>query len=724
MAFPSSVDIRRLIYMQSSDCGFFVLAIYSFIEQYMKSEISYFVGVEDTDDKFHNLIYKYINSLKKKVGWINKRDCDFLFSMKNGKHNANLVRHQFKSLSVEEARAAIRDLLKFCEISDQSIREQFEPLNSQLAEWIQRIPPTETAKELLEANNRITEMQKNLPNIIKESSEYQELQNKLINIKRRCEMFELEKNQSEQVAKLYEREIENYEEQQVEVQNKFAYYENYISNLHRMLTYTRTRNDFEHSILRLTSEQQEAVNRIKFKKDYLVKGSAGTGKSLVLLKSIEKLIENTKNDNKSRVTFITFTTSLVKYNAYVASLMKMGLNEENIKTADSFFKEILEYVIPKHYVNYSEQCTNNYKKIILDIIRQHYSTKEITVDEVYNEAILFIWPNMITKEEYLDEMIDRTCLKNALKYNQRVIYWDIISKLEDRINKDKSWSPEYAKLQVARILKIHPLSDDEKIKDYIFVDEAQDLSICAMFCLKQVCKISVIMAGDKDQSIYKIQTPIKYAGMDIIGNTITLRTNFRNTIQINDVAERYRKLIPEINQNENSSSFRMGPPVELIDLDIDATHSKDLFELIAQRVKICIVEFGYAAENICIILSDIKNQKPTKIMAELSKIGIQSEGIKEKDYAIGGKVSISTIQSCKGLDFPVVILLADHGVHFNDSKYAPETVEKLQRNMFYVAMTRAMDMLTVITWSNAEDAVICDIKKCIMEENKKFENRI
>ena len=158
MSFPSSKDIQRIIDMQSSDCGFFVLAVYAFIEQYMKSEISYFAGIEDTDDKFHDLIYKYIGALKKRSGWVTDKDHTFLFSMKNGKRNANKVRHQFENLSVEEARAAIRDLLQFCEISDQSVRKQFEPLNSQLSEWVQRTPPSETAKELIEANNKIVEI--------------------------------------------------------------------------------------------------------------------------------------------------------------------------------------------------------------------------------------------------------------------------------------------------------------------------------------------------------------------------------------------------------------------------------------------------------------------------------------------------------------------------------------------------------------------------------------
>ena len=128
-------------------------------------------------------------------------------------------------------------------------------------------------------------------------------------------------------------------------------YQELIKNFSRIRDYMReffifgfkTRNDFEHSILRLTSEQQEAVDRIKFRKDYLVRGSAGTGKSLVLLKAVEKLIDETKDEEyKPQINFVTFTTSLVKYNAYVAKLMEMGIAEENIKTADSFFKEILD----------------------------------------------------------------------------------------------------------------------------------------------------------------------------------------------------------------------------------------------------------------------------------------------------------------------------------------------------------------------------------------------
>ena len=69
-----------------------------------------------------------------------------IFNMKMG-NMQQICRHQFQSLSVEEARAAIRDLFHFCKLN-KSVRDRFEPLKSQLSEWIQRIPPS-NSKELL-----------------------------------------------------------------------------------------------------------------------------------------------------------------------------------------------------------------------------------------------------------------------------------------------------------------------------------------------------------------------------------------------------------------------------------------------------------------------------------------------------------------------------------------------------------------------------------------------
>ena len=203
------------------------------------------------------------------------------------------------------------------------------------------------------------------------------------------------------------------------------------------------------------------------------------------------------------------------------------------------------------------------------------------------------------------------------------------------------------------------------------------------------------------------------AGIDVRGNSITLKTNFRNTVQINQVAERYRSLIPGMNQAACPSSFRLGPPVELLEVDVGR---QNVYTLIAQRAQLCVHELGYEPGNICVIVNSNQTKQMQSIQQELRKCGLAYGELKDMDFSQGDRVCISTIQACKGLDFPVVILLADHRSHIHTGSYSPEQVDRLERNMFYVAMTRAMDMLTVVTTSKAGNPVVTDIKACVQAE--------
>ena len=717
MSFPSEKDITRLLNVQGADSGFFVLAVYAFIETYIKSELNDFSNdsaADEYDSRFKQLLINFRNMLKIKYGYLPPNDLNFLLDLRKGKNAANDVRHKFLELNVEDERSAISDLIHFFDIADVQIKEKLAALNENLSEWEKRTTPAETADALLKANRQLEEFQKNLPQMIVQSDEYKSLQSRLEEIIRKCNALEKEKNETEEASKQIEAELKNYENTRNELNEKFGKYEEYISNLKRMLNYTRTRNDFEHSILRLTAEQEDAVNRIKFKKDYLVKGSAGTGKSLVLLKSIEKLLSENKTSTPPKILFVTFTKSLVNYNAYVAKLMNMGIERENIKTADNLFREIFEKMIPGHYIDY---CS--YENIVEKIIKNDYPDSGLSAKDIWIEATRFIWPMLISKEEYLDKMIEREGLKTSLKKSQRKIYWEIISKAESEIEALKKWNAEYAQYRLAKMISENDGeksgSEKDKIADYIFIDEAQDLTIASLSVLKTSCTSSVIMAADNDQMLYQVAVPYSRSGINILGTSVTLKTNFRNTVQINDVAEKYRKLIKGCGKDSKPSSFRLGPPVELIDVEKEKVSSGDFLKLAAKRVKFCIDELNYAPENICVIMSYTGHGRMESMMKALGELKIPAEEIKNKDFEQSGKVCVSTIQSVKGLDFPVVILLAEHRFHLNDDIYDEETNEKTQRNLFYVALTRAMDMLTVFTWDNSDNDVINDLKKCISE---------
>ncbi len=721
MSFPREEDADRLIAMHGGDKGFFVVAVYSFIEQYLKNEIRYFGGYADNKDYFSDLLYKFEKQFRKRYFGYKPTDHDFLFGMIRGKENANRVRHQFDDLSDEEVLGAIKDLLKFCGYVNNYWKNKFAPLERNLDVWKNRQAPDKTAKELEEANKLIAEMNKNLTKMIAESDDYKRLKDDLEEGNLRCLLLEKENRdlseEADRKKEELEKQISEYEEKQNIMQERFCEYENYISNLRRMLTYTRTRNDFERTIITLTPEQQVAVDRIKIGspgKDYLVKGPAGTGKSLVLLKTIEKLTKESAGTG-GRIVFVTYTTSLVKYNKYVASLMNMGLSSDVIESADSYFCNNLSAFFPKKHIKYGIE--SSYKDIAEKIINDDYAEEGIGAAEVLDEAVHFVWPNLITREEYIDEGIERTGMGTGLKNDKRKIYWEIIGKLEEEAEKSSNWQSDFAKSMVCRFIKENPVKEEDKNLDYIFIDESQDLSIASMFWFKSICRHSVIMAGDTDQMIFNVQPPIVRSGIDVRGTSCVLKTNLRNTIQINDAAEKYRKLIHGMSSDSNPSSFRMGPPVELVEVNYDDTltgnqNAQELIDVTAKRVKMCISELGYAPENICVVFSYTNNKRTDMLEKKLGGYGILVENIKDKDFSVGGKVCVSTVQSCKGLDFPVVILVAEHRPHVFAGGISDASIERIQRNMFYVAMTRAMDMLTVITYSNTSNDVINDMKKC------------
>jgi len=64
--------------------------------------------------------------------------------------------------------------------------------------------------------------------------------------------------------------------------------ERYLRYLGRLSIYTRTRMDYEQSISQLTPEQEQIVASVNPQKSLLIRGGAGTGKSLVLIEALRQ----------------------------------------------------------------------------------------------------------------------------------------------------------------------------------------------------------------------------------------------------------------------------------------------------------------------------------------------------------------------------------------------------------------------------------------------------
>ncbi|MBR1721793.1 MAG: UvrD-helicase domain-containing protein, partial [Treponema sp.] len=480
----------------------------------------------------------------------------------------------------------------------------------------------------------------------------------------------------------------------------------YIDNLSRLACYTRTRYDYEQSLLHLTRQQQAIVNMIDFGKDFLVKGSAGTGKSLVLLKTLEKLIQQNQQslfDGEKSIKLITFTLSREKYNKYVAARLnvKNPLEEEIIVTSESYVNRILNDAFPNIKLTYA--LTK-----IPDVENENPLGQDI-----WPELDKFILPKCVSKKEYCEEKIRRAGMKKAQNAGKRKAIWEAVEKIFAEWDKLEEQPIQYVIYKLVQKLENGEYAIPEKLKtDYLFVDEAQDLTAATLRLIRSSVRESMILAGDNDQSVFQPGFTWNRAGIDISGHSKILNVNFRSTNQINDVAEKYRATIKGADKENRPETFRIGPPVELH----ENKNQAESFSQMISTVKICISSLNYEPENICLIA-------PRKSLLEELRESLKKQcdldcafvNDAEFDFSKPGIIRLATSQSCKGLDFPVVLYYLDHRAHFVDV-FDEATADKMNRNMIYTAITRSIEMLHVFTLSDSTAAPINDLKEILKND--------
>lgn len=711
---PSINQFKRLEKLQGVDSGVFTLSIFSLIEAYLRSKLKDKINSETS---FYELINLYkINFTKN-----NPEEYNLFINLLRVKKNTNDVRHQFKNLDKEEANVAVHLLNKFANIFDIPNKQEISKLMFEVKIWDDRKTPIETARELEKANLELQKLSKANKDLSEKIILFEEKQNELSLVSSKLKTLELEfenqieknKNNKEKIDSLRHEKFETetkYKNQQKEIGEQLKKLEDaqkYIFNLNRMTNYTRTRYDYEQSLVRLTKEQESIVNTVKFTNDFLIKGSAGTGKSLVLLKTLEKLIKQNQNslfDEKYSIKLLTFTKSLEKYNKYIASLLniKNPLEEELILTSESYVLKIIKNAFPEYSFSFDSIKESAKKFKDEDFVKENPLKKDL-----WSEIEKFILPNCVTKTEYCDKKIARTGMKKAQGSENRKKIWSAVEKIFAKWESEKLFDIKFASYKLVQKIKSGEYKIPDELKtNYLFIDEAQDLSAATLQILKAATRKNIILAGDNDQSIFQPGFTWKRAGLDISGYTRILNTNFRSTNQINSVAEKYRATIKCADRENRPETFRLGPPVELHEL----SSQKNAFLEILQTVKICKNYLNYENENICIIMQQKRQleemQKLLKTQLDLDSDFINSSDF---DFSKQGIIRLSTTQSCKGLDFPVVLFYLDHRAHFLDD-FDEQTVDKMNRNIIYTALTRSIELLHVFMLNDCTAKPLVDLK--------------
>ncbi|MFW6368515.1 MAG: UvrD-helicase domain-containing protein [Spirochaetota bacterium] len=725
MAQRDEDRLKRLLHMHGSDEGFYLLAVHSFVEAWLREWFPG-AGVSATMPQLidayrahlqqHELGLEGTKSRRRgeTSGWNRNAGC--LSAFVRQQYLANSVRHHFAEVDREEVRAATSRLVQFCRLSGIDAPHIIDELGESVEKvWVGRGTPLEEMKELRRVGFELLRSQQKNKDLHRRIMEYEQALRDERSAGAEVERLEAElaqqrtrvKQKDERVDEL-RRSLAAQRETQRSLQRQIAELEparDYLANLTRITTYARTRIDFERELTRLTDEQKRAVDAVSLHTDFLIKGSAGTGKTLVLLKALEKATLGKGGDSQTlplgngapSVVLLTYTRTLVKYDRYIASLLNPDEPEQEISTADRYIASAMRSIGIDAEVDY--HCLGEFT-------REYGEAGGLSPYELASELEEFVFSSLVSREEYLDEMIPRTGRGTRLNRAAREEVWGALEVITRRMREQRRVSKNYSRILLLDLLERAEHTEMVTHADFMFVDEVQDLAACDIAVLKSLTRRALVMAGDADQAIYGPGFAFRRAGVEITGRTRILRTNFRNSIQIHALAERFRHAgsLHQPDQDTTPEAYRFGPPPELyVDEDLNA-----LSNTLRARIAVLADSLGYDYANICVLTPASRD---VEVIAELlAEDGRPSIDLRQRTFRFSEakSVRLSTLHSSKGLDFPVVILYlpAPPGM---PGGYNEATGDRMVRNLLYVSMTRAMEHLSVITHPPVAGSPVADL---------------
>jgi len=713
--------LERLATLADFDHGFFVLAVHSLIEGYLRETF-------DPDDyQSHEILSTFIDryrEMKDPEGRYLRRGCDCLSTICIQHDLTNAVRHRFKSLTPMDSISAIENLYNFLALEKRTSSLALAKLRSSRDSLQDSRSKADLLKEIALIGYKANSAEKSLSSIMTEvealrteRSESAALEAKILAYD--AEIIKLKATNQELDSRYDSVRKERFEAESMlrsltkEIESKRDA-EDYLSRQRRLLGLSRSRKEYERFILKLTTEQREILDRIKLGSDadFLVKGPAGTGKTLVLIKAIEKARGSDKLELETgdgETVLLTFTRTLVKYDEYLSRIASEGKGAHRIQTADSFFDSILNLVDGRYRVDY-----DNNTKYAADLAKR-YNTSSLEADDFASELERFIYAGNITKKEYLEDGIERKGMRKSLSKEDRLPVWASLEAIEKEMEQSGLLLKGYAtKRMLQELPSLKARSDFPKI-DYIFIDEVQDLSAAELMILKNCSRKCLIMAGDEDQAIYRPGFSFSRAGINIVGRSRSLGRNFRNSYPILQLAERFRATITGRDPEYEPDSDRPGDDPELfVSADREA-----LYSMLLRRIEYFLREHQYEAENLFVIAP--RNDDIAAIKTRLVAAGhmVKEPRDSDFDFSENGIIRVTTMHSAKGLDAPVVFLFLPT-LPFIGFGLDSTTSDKIHRDLLYVAITRAMDHIDIFINPDSKHAALKDLAAFFPESNSDF----
>lgn len=458
-------------------------------------------------------------------------------------------------------------------------------------------------------------------------------------------------------------------------------------------------------LLNLTDEQMEYVH-IKATGPVLIKGVAGSGKTTIGLyraNYLAELIEERRQifGENAAILLLTYTTTLAKVLHQLYEELYGELPRAiTISTYDSWMRTQLNRSGMRLSAASKDQRYNLIRQAQNEIAQKYPRDKVISQrppDFLLDEFDKVIRARWLTQfNDY--RTVNRVGRGIALQERHRALVWEICGRYQRLL--DEAGLFDWKDLP--RLVQKHCPSLPQY--DVVIIDEAQDLPPSHLHLATRLIPDysearSLTLLADPAQSIYYRGIPWKEAGINIRGGrTRILAKNFRNTQQILEAARPILDGCDDLKREDEyippTSTYRQGP--KPIVASYEKTEEANAF-IIERVIKLC-QNNNYRPGDIAILArsSNLYRylSKPFK-QASLKLTQFRDDNF----HILENDVKYITMQSAKGLEFPVVFMIGldDRYVPYIDANSETQNEDKLQeRKLFYVSMTRAAERLYLL----------------------------
>ncbi len=458
----------------------------------------------------------------------------------------------------------------------------------------------------------------------------------------------------------------------------------------------------------LHPSQRESVEK-DFGGPARISGSAGTGKTIVAL---HRAVFLARMNPESRVLLTTFSGPLA--NALRNRLHRLIGNEPKIAerlevhSLNEIGRRLYELNFGKPKVA-SPEIVREYLRDALAVAGVQKFNRQFLESE-WSE-IVDPW-QLRTWEAYRD--VPRLGRKTRLPEKQREVLWDIFTQVWKKLDEEHLVTNSSIFARLAEFFD----STDRKPFEFIVVDESQDIGIPQLRFVRAIAggkPNGLFFTGDLGQRIFQQPFSWKSIGVDIRGRSRTLKINYRTSHQIRVCADRLLGAdVSDIDGNKEerggvTSAFNGPPPVVQEAEGVDAEVAR-----VAEWISGHLANGLKPHEVGIFVRSKSQLERATKVA---QSIGVPFAVLDERVETTVGTVAISTMHLAKGLEFRAVAVMAcDDEVLPLQSRIEAiadqgdlEEVLNTERQLFYVACTRARDFLMVSGISPASE-FLADLK--------------